>query len=82
MPRGHKEGRSGDRARSVYELKITLIDSQPPIWRRVQVESGVTLDHLHHTLQIVMGWTDSQPHARVPCSSTRPARGAAAIASG
>jgi hypothetical protein len=67
MPRVQKEGRSGDTARTVYQLKVTLIDSQPPIWRRVQVESGVTLDRLHHTLQVVMGWTNSHMHGfRVP----------------
>ncbi len=62
MPRGYKEGRSDDTARSVYQLKVTLIDSHPPIWRRVQVESGVTLDRLHHTLQVLMGWTNSHMH--------------------
>jgi len=39
-----------------------LIHSRPPIWRRLQVESGVTLDRLHDTLQIVMGWTNSHLH--------------------
>jgi hypothetical protein len=66
MPKGQK-GRSGETARSIYQLKLTLIDSQPPIWRRVQVESGVTLDRLHHILQIVMGWINSHMHGfRVP----------------
>ena len=67
MPRVQKQRRAGDTAPTVYQLKVTLIDSQPPIWRRVQVESGVTLDRLHHTLQVVMGWTDSHMHGfRVP----------------
>ena len=75
MPKGHKNGRSDGTARSVYQLKVTLIDSQPPIWRRVQVESGVTLDHLHHTLQVVMGWTNSHMHGfRVPQPVKRGAR--------
>jgi hypothetical protein len=66
MPKGQK-GRSGENARSIYQLKLTLIDSQPPIWRRVQVESGVTLERLHHILQFVMGWTNSHMHGfRVP----------------
>ncbi len=71
MPKGQRGG-SGETARSIYQLKLTLIDSQPPIWRRVQIESGVTLDRLHHILQIVMGWTDSHMHGfRVP-QRTRP----------
>ena len=66
MPKGQK-GRSGEIARSIYQLKLTLIDSQPPIWRRVQVESDATLDRLHDVLQIVMGWTNSHMHGfRVP----------------
>jgi hypothetical protein len=62
MAKAHREGRSGRTAPSVYQLKLTLIDSQPPIWRRVEIESDVTLDHLHHTLQVVMGWTNGHMH--------------------
>ena len=67
MPMGTRNRRVGDAARLVYQLKVTLMESQPPIWRRVQVESGVTLDRLHHTLQVVMGWTNSHLHGfRLP----------------
>ena len=60
--------------RSIYQLKLTLIDSQPPIWRRVQVESDATLARLHDVLQIVMGWTNSHMHGfRVP-QRTQPDR--------
>ncbi len=47
----------------IYQLKITLKDLQPPIWRRVQVESNVTLEHLHWVIQISMGWTNSHLHS-------------------
>jgi hypothetical protein len=40
---------------AVYQLKITLRDSQPPIWRRVQVED-CTLAELHDVIQVAMGW--------------------------
>lgn len=46
----------------VYQLKVTLIDSSPPIWRRFQVKSDITLEMLHLILQIVMGWTNSHLH--------------------
>ena len=62
MPKGQKDRRERDAARTVYQLKVTLLHSQPPIWRRLQVDSGVTLDQLHHTLQVVMGWTNSHLH--------------------
>ena len=47
---------------SVYQLKVTLKGSKPPIWRRIQVRGSTTLARLHDILQIVMGWTDSHLH--------------------
>ena len=44
------------RKNSVYQLKITLNGSKPPIWRRIQVTDNTTLDKLHQTIQAVMGW--------------------------
>jgi hypothetical protein len=46
----------------LYQLKITLKWSEPPIWRRVVVRANMTLDHLHDVIQIVMGWDDDHPH--------------------
>jgi hypothetical protein len=46
----------------IYQLKITLKDSKPPIWRRLQVEDDTTLYKLHQILQIAMGWTNSHLH--------------------
>ena len=46
----------------VYQMKVTLEDSKPPIWRRIQVTSAVTLYKLHHILQIVMGWSNYHLH--------------------
>ena len=46
----------------VYQLKVTLKDSKPPIWRRIQVTSNISLAKLHQILQTVMGWTDSHLH--------------------
>lgn len=38
------------------QLKIVLKDSRPPIWRRVVVDSSITFEELHYTIQISMGW--------------------------
>ncbi len=46
----------------IYQLKITLRYIRPPIWRRVQVPSDITLAKLHRLIQVVMGWTDSHLH--------------------
>lgn len=44
---------------SIYQLKITLKDFRPPIWRRIQVTSETTLGKLHRIIQSAMGWTNS-----------------------
>jgi hypothetical protein len=46
---------------AVYQFKITLLDTRPPIWRRIQVKD-CTLDKLHEHIQTAMGWTNSHLH--------------------
>jgi hypothetical protein len=46
----------------IYQLKVTLLETKPPIWRRLLVPAGLTLEVLHDVLQIAMGWTDSHLH--------------------
>jgi hypothetical protein len=46
----------------VYQIKVTLNDTRPPIWRRIRVPGTTTLLNLHDILQIVMGWQDSHLH--------------------
>jgi hypothetical protein len=42
----------------VYQVKITLMDTHPPVCRRNQVR-GCTLDKLHEHVQTAMGWMNS-----------------------
>jgi hypothetical protein len=49
-------------AAPIYQLKVTLKDSKPPIWRRVLVPGDTTLAKLHRILQVAMGWEDSHLH--------------------
>ena len=46
----------------VYAIKVTLLGTRPPVWRRILVERDMTLRNLHLTLQTVMGWENSHLH--------------------
>ena len=48
--------------RSVYRLKVTLLDTKPPIWRRVLVDGASTLDHVHEVIQAAFGWWNYHLH--------------------
>jgi len=47
----------------IYQIKITLKDTKPPVWRRVQLSGGTTLGKLHEVIQTVMGWQDYHLHS-------------------
>lgn len=49
-------GSWGTGAETVHQAKVTLKGIRPPIWRRIQVRSGVSLYKLHQILQVTMGW--------------------------
>jgi hypothetical protein len=46
----------------IYQIKVTLNESKPPIWRRILVSGDATLENLHYILQVAMGWTNSHMH--------------------
>jgi len=46
----------------IYQLKITLMDTKPPIWRRILVSANVRLDIFHLILQETMGWMNEHLH--------------------
>lgn len=50
------------RITSVYRLEVTLLNIEPPIWRRIEVPSHITLAYLHEILRITMGWQDKHLH--------------------
>jgi len=47
---------------SIYQLKITLIGIEPPIWRYIQVPATIRQCCLNDAFQGAMGWTDSRLH--------------------
>ena len=50
------EDSAGGQLPKAYQLKITISDSVPDIWRRFVVSANVTLAELHLVLQRTMGW--------------------------
>jgi hypothetical protein len=45
-------------SKEIYQFKITLEGSNPPIWRRIQI-ADCSLDKFHVHIQTAMGWTNS-----------------------
>src|SRR5438309_6960627 len=46
----------------IYQLKITLMEVEPSVWRRLEVPGLLTLDRLHRVLAQAMGWTGAHRH--------------------
>ncbi|MFN6197493.1 MAG: plasmid pRiA4b ORF-3 family protein [Aphanizomenon sp.] len=46
----------------IYQLKIVLLGISPMIWRRILVSSDSTIEDLHYTLQLAMGWENIHLH--------------------
>ena len=46
----------------IYQIKVTLENIKPPIWRRLLVRSDITLADLHRIIQAAMGWWNYHLH--------------------
>ncbi len=46
----------------ILQLKLSLRDAKPPIWRRVLVPLDLHLGDLHDIIQAAFMWTDSHEH--------------------
>ena len=58
--------------RPVYQFKITLLDINPLIWRRVQISDQCTFWDLHVAIQDAMGWQDYHLHEfTLPISASK-----------
>ncbi|MFP3883601.1 MAG: IS1096 element passenger TnpR family protein [Actinomycetota bacterium] len=43
---------------AVYRVRVDLDGARPPIWRRLDLRSDITLDVVHKVLQASFGWLD------------------------
>jgi len=57
-PAAATPARTGD----LYQLKVTLHDTKPPIWRRVLIDGASTLDQVHEVIQAAFGWWNYHLH--------------------
>jgi len=48
--------------RPLLRLRVSLADSDPEIWRLLEVDAALTLAELHDVLQLAFGWRDSHLH--------------------
>lgn len=51
-----------EKSKEIYQIKVTLLGTEPPIWRLLLVPADLTLEQLHHVLQLAMGWEDCHMH--------------------
>jgi hypothetical protein len=56
---------------SSFRVRVELLESEPPIWRALEVPSDIRLDALHDVLQAAMGWVDSHLHHFSPTRDMR-----------
>ena len=43
---------------ATLQLRMTLRNIEPAIWRRLRVSPELTLSELHHVIQILFGWSE------------------------
>lgn len=46
----------------IYQLKVTMKEIKPLIWRRILVNGDINLYKLHKVLQAILGWKNYHLH--------------------
>jgi len=50
-------------AATVHHVKVSLHGAKPPVWRRLEIPSTMTLDRVHAVLQTAFGWYNAHLHS-------------------
>jgi hypothetical protein len=45
-----------------YRVRADLTGTKPPLWRRLELASDLSLDQVHEIMQVAFGWADSHLH--------------------
>jgi len=53
----------GMAAGGIHVITVSLHGTEPPLWRRLELPSAMSLDRLHEVLQLTFDWTDFGPHS-------------------
>jgi hypothetical protein len=49
--------------KKIYQFRVDLRYTKPPIWRRVQVNADTNFEEFHNIIQILFGWENSHLHS-------------------
>jgi len=63
---GLHEGRGSAQKKAlerVFTLRLSIVGTTPPVWRRLVVRESMWLSRLHDSIQVVFDWFDYQTHA-------------------
>jgi hypothetical protein len=47
----------------LLQVKVSIVGSDPAIWRLLEIDPSLTLDRVHEVLQTAVGWRDSHLHS-------------------
>jgi hypothetical protein len=54
---------ASEHPRSAYVLRVSIYESEPPIWRELSVPADYTLGDLHGIIQMAFGWENDHMHS-------------------
>lgn len=47
----------------LLRVRVSIVGSEPSIWRLLEVDSSLTLDRIHDVIQAAVGWRDAHLHS-------------------
>lgn len=57
------QGAAQRKSERVFVLRLSVVGTMPPVWRRLVVRESMWLSRLHDSIQVIFDWFDYQTHA-------------------